>query len=67
MNDVLAGYAPAMIEGLNAYGFDFFTRPLTLAILAMIVLFAARPYFQRLWQRRRKAAGEPAPQKGDSR
>jgi hypothetical protein len=42
-----------MFISINAYGLDFFTRPLTLAILAMIVFLAARPYLQRLWKRRK--------------
>jgi putative tricarboxylic transport membrane protein len=56
-----------MFISINAYGFDFFTRPLTLAILAMIVFLAARPYLQRLWKRRLSAAGETTPPGGDAR
>jgi putative tricarboxylic transport membrane protein len=44
-----------MFISINAYGLDFFTRPLTLAILAMIVFIAAQPFLKRWWRRRREA------------
>ena len=44
-----------MFISINAYGLDFFTRPLTLAILATIVFIAAQPFLKRWWRRRREA------------
>lgn len=55
-----------MFISINAYGLDFFTRPLTLAILAMIVFLVARPYFQRRRKRRNAGADQPPSQQGDA-
>jgi TctA family transporter len=56
-----------MFISINAYGLDFFTRPLTLAILLSIVFLAAQPYLRRWWQRRRNPPGDTAPREGDAR
>jgi putative tricarboxylic transport membrane protein len=56
-----------MFISINAYGLDFFTRPLTLIILATIVLLAARPYLGRLWERRKRPAGETVSREGEPR
>jgi putative tricarboxylic transport membrane protein len=41
-----------MFISINAYGVDFLTRPLTLAILGMIVYLIVSPYLKRWWSRR---------------
>jgi TctA family transporter len=55
-----------MFISINAYGLDFFTRPLTLAILLMIVFLAAQPYLRRWWKRRRTPSGETSRPEGDA-
>jgi TctA family transporter len=56
-----------MFISINAYGLDFFTRPLTFLILLSIVFFAAQPYLRRWWRRRKSPPGDIGPREGDTR
>jgi TctA family transporter len=56
-----------MFISINAYGLDFFTRPLTLAILLSIVFLAAQPSLRRWWRGRRAAPDDTTPREGDAR
>jgi putative tricarboxylic transport membrane protein len=54
-----------MFISINAYGLGFFLRPLTLAILLVIVFLVLRPYLERIWKTRISSSGKKTSPEGD--